>query len=169
MKHELKDLVCILENHKKKKRAERERVYGEILQFRIFAGKIVGFADCRRVWPSGGYVRWILVSRFVLMSVQAIGHWYEHCDAMSDKTTKCPICYEVFDRLQSLHFHCVQNHPKKFICCPICYQLFRTLNDFVEHSNSHHGRLTKGNVLVDIEIRQPDYRKPYNSIWCVCS
>lgn len=49
MKHELKDLVCILENHKKKKRAERERVYGEILQFRIFAGKIVGFADCRRV------------------------------------------------------------------------------------------------------------------------
>lgn len=87
---------------------------------------------------------------------------------MSDKIAKCRICYEVFDRLRLLHLHCVQNHPKKFICCPICYQLSWTPNDFVEHSNSHHGRLTKENVLVDIEIRQPEYRKPYNSVLYVC-
>lgn len=74
---------------------------------------------------------------------------------MSDRAEQCIICDKSFDRLRSLHLHCVQTHPKKFICCPICYRLFITQDDFVNHSNSHHERSTKKNTGVNSKYVTP--------------
>lgn len=131
----------------------------EIGRFRIFAAELVLILCADKCY--------VVVATYLPPNIR-FDLFQCQCDAMSDKTTKCPVCHEFFDRLHSLHLHCVENHPTEFICCPICYQPFKTQNDFVKHSNSHHGRLTKENALVDIEIRRPDFPILHNPIWCVC-
>lgn len=69
---------------------------------------------------------------------------------MSVNSQKCPICSESIETMYSLHSHCIEKHPRRFVCCPICFQPLKNSQsnrDLVKHSNFLHRRKTKKEVV----------------------